>query len=199
MNGYVRRINAATLNVSIGGVRIGHAKYTRLAQINLRTRIITFSRYAIENVPEQCRRYLVVHELSHVKEARHNKRFWDIVGKYVPDCRRVEIDLQKVFQDNIRDRDLAHIAPAGDALRRLENTNLWLPNNRMAVFPDDFDGAQSGVITDGSDGSLDDAEDACGCFDDEYDANNPNGAAFGALSGGAELDCEDGSLDTDDY
>src|SRR5437868_4929854 len=43
MVGYVRRINEATLNVTIGGVRIGNAKYSRLAQINLRSRIITFS------------------------------------------------------------------------------------------------------------------------------------------------------------
>src|SRR5581483_10237636 len=82
MAGYVRRINEATLNVTIGGVRIGSAKYSRLAQINLRTRIITFSRYAIENVPERGRRYLVIHELAHVKEASHNKRFWSLVERF---------------------------------------------------------------------------------------------------------------------
>ena len=74
MIGYVRRINAATLNVAIGGVRIGSAKYSRLAQINLKTRIITFSRYAIENVAERGRRYLVIHELAHVKERRGFER-----------------------------------------------------------------------------------------------------------------------------
>src|SRR5437868_2022502 len=76
MAGYVRRINEATLNVTVGGVRIGTAKYSRLAQINLQSRIITFSRFAIENVPERGRRYLVIHELAHVQEASHNNRFW---------------------------------------------------------------------------------------------------------------------------
>jgi hypothetical protein len=99
---YVKRINAATLNVVIGGVRIGSAKYSRLAQINLKSRIITFSRYAVENVPEASRRYLVVHELAHVKEASHNKKFWQIVSQYVPDYKRVEKELERCFRANVK-------------------------------------------------------------------------------------------------
>jgi hypothetical protein len=124
MIGYVRRINEATLRVPFSGIRIGHAKVTRMAQINLVTGIITFSRYAIENVPERCRRYLVIHELSHVKEARHNKRFWNIVGKYVPDCRNVEMELQEAFQLNIRNKHVLDLPVEHDVRRRLENPNL---------------------------------------------------------------------------
>lgn len=103
MSGYVRRINQATFKVTIGGVRIGTAKYTRLAQINLKSRIITFSKYAIENVPERGRRYLVLHELAHVKEASHNKRFWDFVGKYEPDYRLIGRNLENAFKKNVKD------------------------------------------------------------------------------------------------
>lgn len=102
MAGYVRRINEATLNVTIGGVRIGSAKYTRLAQINLKSRIITFSRHAIESVPERGRRYLVLHELSHVLEASHNKKFWAYVERYEPEYQKIGKELDRAFKRNVR-------------------------------------------------------------------------------------------------
>ena|GEM_PF-4026921 len=102
MTEYVRQVNEDTLRVTIGGVRIGSAKYSRLAQINLHTRVITFSRYAIENVPDRGRRYLVLHELAHVKEPTHNKRFWNIVAQFEPDYKRVGSELEKAFHGNVR-------------------------------------------------------------------------------------------------
>lgn len=101
MTGYVKRINEATFNVPIGGIRIGLAKFSRLAQINLESRIITFSCYAIENVPERGRRYLVLHELAHVKEANHTKRFWQLVEKYEPDYRHIGRSLESAFKQNV--------------------------------------------------------------------------------------------------
>lgn len=101
MAGYVKRINDATLRVPIGGIRIGSAKYSRLAQINLRTHIITFSRYAIENVPERGRRYLVIHELAHVKEANHNKRFWQLVSDHEPRYKEIGRELDAAFKKNV--------------------------------------------------------------------------------------------------
>lgn len=109
MAGYVRRINEATLNVTIGGVRIGSAKYTRLAQINLKSRIITFSRHAIENVPERGRRYLVLHELSHVLEASHNKKFWAYVERYEPEYQKIGKELDRAFKRNVR-ADIENLA-----------------------------------------------------------------------------------------
>jgi predicted metal-dependent hydrolase len=102
MAGYVQHINAATLNVHIGGIRIGAAKFTRLAQINLNSRVITFSRFAIEDVPERGRRYLVIHELAHVLEAGHTKRFWSIVGTYEPNYKEVREELRQAFSRNVR-------------------------------------------------------------------------------------------------
>lgn len=103
MAGYVKRINDATFGVTIGGVRVGSAKYTRLAQINLRTRIITFSRFAVENVPERGRRYLVLHELAHVLEHNHTKKFWQYVENYEPDYLDVRNQLQRAFVKNVRE------------------------------------------------------------------------------------------------
>jgi hypothetical protein len=102
MAGYVKRINDATLRVPIGGVRIGSAKYSRLAQINLHSHIITFSRFAIENVPERGRRYLVIHELAHVKEASHNKRFWQLVAAHEPRYKEIGRELDQAFKKNVR-------------------------------------------------------------------------------------------------
>lgn len=101
MQSYVRSINDSTFKVTIGGVRIGNAKHSRLAQINLKSRIITFSRYAIQNVPERGRRYLVLHELAHVLEPSHNKHFWNLVGYHEPDYKDVGTVLDRAFKRNV--------------------------------------------------------------------------------------------------
>lgn len=126
MEGYVRRINEATLRVPISGIKIGTAKYSRLAQINLKSGIITFSRFAIENVPERGRRYLVIHELSHVKEASHNKRFWEIVGYYEPNYRKIGRALDLAFKKNVQleDRRPARKPPAA-AKEKLPESRLF--------------------------------------------------------------------------
>src|SRR5262249_46240457 len=61
--------------------------------------------YAIENVPERGRRYLVLHELAHVKESTHNKRFWDLVGRFEPDYRQVGRNLEFAFKRNVDNED----------------------------------------------------------------------------------------------
>jgi hypothetical protein len=105
MQSYVKRINESTYRVPIEGIRIGSAKYSRLAQINLKTRIITFSRFAIENVPERGRRYLVLHELAHVLEASHNKTFWHLVGQFEPDYKDIGLSLDKAFKQNVESHE----------------------------------------------------------------------------------------------
>ncbi len=179
MAGYVRRINEATLGVAIGGVKIGSAKYSRLAQINLRSRVITFSRFAIENVPERGRRYLVIHELAHVKEPTHNKRFWEIVGRFEPDYKRIGRELDRAFQDNVRrahlgrsapgkptlfspgqdhraDQEVAHgqVEPAQIKLIITSNNELTLSGSRLCTesYLDDDD--DSGIIYGGSEFDL---------------------------------------------
>ena len=139
MIGYVRRINEATLNVTIGGVRIGQAKYSRLAQINLQSRVITFSRFAIENVPERGRRYLVIHELAHVKEPSHNQRFWDLVARYEPNYRQIGRALELAFKRNVREHELSQhpVRVANPISGRLEHPKLLLSTPLPTLAGDD--------------------------------------------------------------
>ena len=129
MQSYVKRINDSTYRVPIEGIRIGSAKYSRLAQINLRTRIITFSRFAIENVPERGRRYLVLHELAHVLEASHNKTFWHLVGQFEPDYKDIGISLDQAFKQNVESFEKTLRAQK----RRASNLNTAPRNNPVQL------------------------------------------------------------------
>lgn len=48
-------------------------------------------------LPESLRDYVVIHELAHLKEPRHTKRFWKIVRAYYPDYKKAETDLKKYW------------------------------------------------------------------------------------------------------
>lgn len=37
--------------------------------------------------PEPVVEYVIIHELLHLKEMNHSKRFWELVARYCPDCR----------------------------------------------------------------------------------------------------------------
>ena len=45
---------------------------------------ISFS-YRLMLYPEPAREYVIVHELAHLKEMNHSKRFYDIVASVIPD------------------------------------------------------------------------------------------------------------------
>ncbi len=86
---YVNAVNASTFQTpDLKGVRIGQAKYSRLAQVNVKTGIITVSKYCLENVPEPALRYLIVHELAHFYVRGHSARFWALVSQFVPQLKR---------------------------------------------------------------------------------------------------------------
>lgn len=54
---------------------------------------ICFS-YRLMLYPEAARDYVIIHELAHLKEMNHSRRFYDIVAKYMPDYKE-RMDLLK--------------------------------------------------------------------------------------------------------
>lgn len=106
----VQRLNAETFRVDVAKVRLGRAKYSRLAQANIRTRVVTFSRFAIDGMPESALRYLIIHELAHFLEANHSARFWAQVARFVPDW-QFQRKLAQDYQE-MRVRQLDRQTPA---------------------------------------------------------------------------------------
>ncbi len=84
---WVTQLNQETLQVPLNGVRIGSSKYSRLAQMNTKTCWMTISRYCLDRVPESALRYLVIHELAHLKVPNHSPAFWSEVKAFVPHLR----------------------------------------------------------------------------------------------------------------
>ncbi|MEB3187569.1 MAG: M48 family metallopeptidase [bacterium] len=95
---FVLALNAETLRVSVTDVRLGQARYTRLAQANVKTGVLTFSRHAVRGMEAGALRYLVIHELAHLIEANHSPAFWRHVARFVPDYRTQRKRAQAHFQ-----------------------------------------------------------------------------------------------------
>jgi predicted metal-dependent hydrolase len=51
--------------------------------------------YKIILLPPKIADYIIVHELCHLGEFNHSKRFWNLVGKTVPDYHKIKDDLKK--------------------------------------------------------------------------------------------------------
>ncbi len=51
--------------------------------------------YKIALLPPHLADYLMVHELCHLGEFNHSQKFWDLVGKTVPDYAKLREDLRK--------------------------------------------------------------------------------------------------------
>ncbi len=56
------------------------------ANLNFNYRIIFLS--------EQMRDYIIVHELCHLKEFNHSKRFWNLVSSTLPNYKEIRKDLK---------------------------------------------------------------------------------------------------------
>ncbi|MBI5152823.1 M48 family metallopeptidase [Candidatus Peregrinibacteria bacterium] len=52
--------------------------------------------YKIIFLPENLADYLIVHELCHLKEMNHSKKFWELVAKTVPEYKTFRKQLKKM-------------------------------------------------------------------------------------------------------
>jgi len=76
-------------------------KYERISIRNQRTRWGSCSRqgnlnfnYRLIHLPQNLRDYIIVHELCHLKEFNHSKKFWELVSKAVPDYMSIRKELR---------------------------------------------------------------------------------------------------------
>ena len=51
--------------------------------------------YKIVLLPERLADYIIVHELCHLKELNHSKKFWNLVAKAMPDYPQIRDELKK--------------------------------------------------------------------------------------------------------
>lgn len=47
-------------------------------------------------LPPDLQDYVILHELAHLKELNHSKRYWDLLERYDPDCVRHESELDAI-------------------------------------------------------------------------------------------------------
>lgn len=79
-----------------------HFKYRKISIRNQKTRWgscskkgnLSFS-YKIALMPDKIADYLVVHELCHLGEFNHSKKFWQLVAKSTPDYLKIRKELKK--------------------------------------------------------------------------------------------------------
>lgn len=103
---FVQQVNRDTFQVPLGKIQIGYARYNHLAQVNLRTKTMTVSRYCLNEAPADALRYLIIHELAHYFQAGHGPAFWSLVARHMPD-HRLQSRIIKAFhhQAVIREED----------------------------------------------------------------------------------------------
>ena len=51
--------------------------------------------YKIALLPERVADYIIVHELCHLKEFNHSRKFWNLVAKMAPDYLEIKNELKK--------------------------------------------------------------------------------------------------------
>ncbi len=74
--------------VSIRNQRTRWGSCSRLGNLNFNYRLLTLH--------PKLRDYVIVHEICHLKEFNHGKRFWAEVAKTIPDYKEIRRELKKI-------------------------------------------------------------------------------------------------------
>ena len=74
------------MGVEVRGIAV-HDTTSRWGSCNVRTHRVNFSLW-LGHYPPECLELIVVHELTHLLEASHGKRFYAIMERHLPDWRR---------------------------------------------------------------------------------------------------------------
>lgn len=82
------------LGVSVSDWGIKRMK-TRWGTCNISARRIWLN-LALAQLPPECCQYVLVHELAHLLERRHNSRFWSILDHHLPDWRAAQALLSQL-------------------------------------------------------------------------------------------------------
>lgn len=81
------------MEVDVSEFRIRKMK-SRWGTCNIRDKRIWIN-FELVKYPEFCLEYVIIHELAHLFERGHNKRFYSIVEKYLPDWQKANNYLKK--------------------------------------------------------------------------------------------------------
>ena len=74
---YSKKMDVSPLGVSINSAKTRFGSCSSKKKLNFSCRLALYPLPAIE--------YVCVHELAHLYEMNHSKKFWQIVEKYLPD------------------------------------------------------------------------------------------------------------------
>lgn len=67
---------------------------TRWGSCNVKTHHLNFN-FSLAQVPRPYVEYVVVHELTHLLEPSHNRRFWDLMEHYLPGSKQLRRELNE--------------------------------------------------------------------------------------------------------
>lgn len=95
-----KALNIASFRVEYFNKQYDYS-YRKIEIKNYKTRWGTCSKdgklsfnFRITHMPSNIQDYIIVHELCHLKEFNHSRKFWNLVGKTIPDYRKRVEDLK---------------------------------------------------------------------------------------------------------